>query len=164
MRIAVLGLGFMGSTHIKAMRALPNVTLSAVCSNDPRVLSGDLSGIQGNLGGPGEILDFTGVSKYTEIDRLFADKNVDTVDICLPTHLHVPVAMKALQAGKHVLLEKPVAVLIKPIEQCLGLLAHVSVTALVRACLAQGFVLFLQLALIGVKVDTAMRRPTQSGM
>ena len=74
MRIAVLGLGFMGSTHIKAMRALPNVTLSAVCSNDPRVLSGDLSGIQGNLGGPGEILDFTGVSKYTEIDRLFADK------------------------------------------------------------------------------------------
>lgn len=99
----------MGSTHIKAMRALPNVTLSAVCSNDPKALSGDLSGIQGNLGGPGEKLDFTGVSKYTEIDRLFADRNVDAVDICLPTHLHVPVAIQALQAGKHVLLEKPMA-------------------------------------------------------
>ena len=109
MRIAVLGLGFMGSTHIKAMRALPNVTLSAVCSNDPKALSGDLSAIQGNLGGPGEKLDFTDVSKYSDVSQVFADKNVDAVDICLPTDLHIPVAMKALQAGKHVLLEKPMA-------------------------------------------------------
>jgi predicted dehydrogenase len=109
MRIAVLGLGFMGSTHIKAMRGLPEVTLSAVCSNDPKALSGDLSGIQGNLGGPGEKLDFTGVAKYSNIDDVMADKGIDAVDICLPTALHVPVAMRALQAGKHVLLEKPMA-------------------------------------------------------
>jgi predicted dehydrogenase len=109
MRIAVLGLGFMGSTHIKAMRGLPDVTLAAVCTNDPKALSGDLSAIQGNLGGPGEKLDFSGVSQYREIDQVLADPNVDAVDICLPTSLHVPVAMKAMQAGKHVLLEKPMA-------------------------------------------------------
>ena len=120
MRIAVLGLGFMGSTHIKALRGLPDVTLAAVCSNDPKALSGDLSAIQGNLGGPGEKLDFTGVSKYLDVADVFADKNVDAVDICLPTHLHVPVAMRALKAGKHVLLEKPMALTAADCDALIG--------------------------------------------
>ena len=124
MRIAVLGLGFMGSTHIKALRGLPDVHLTAVCSNDPKALSGDLSAIQGNLGGPGEILDFTGVSKYFDVDQVFADKNVDAVDICLPTHLHVPVAMRALKAGKHVLLEKPMALTAADCDTLVAEAAH----------------------------------------
>jgi predicted dehydrogenase len=109
MRLAVLGLGFMGSTHIKALRSIPGVELAAVFSSDSQKLAGDLSGIQGNLGGPGEQLDFSQVSKYSNIDSLLADPSIDAVDICLPTDLHAPVATQAIRAGKHVLVEKPIA-------------------------------------------------------
>ena len=109
MRIAVLGLGFMGSTHLKALRSIPGAELAAVYSGDPVKLSGDLSSIQGNIGGPGEKLDFTGVAKYTSIPDLLADSSIDAVDICLPTNLHAEVAIQALRSGKHVLLEKPMA-------------------------------------------------------
>src|SRR5229473_5880724 len=64
MRIAVIGLGFMGSTHLKALRDVPTAQLVAVVSSDDKKLAGDLSGIQGNIGGPGEKMDFSGVKKY----------------------------------------------------------------------------------------------------
>jgi len=109
MRIAVIGLGFMGSTHLKAWRSIPEAELVAVYSNDEKKLTGDLSQIQGNLGGPGETFDFGNVRKYRDINELLADPDVEAVDICLPTHLHYATALSALQAGKHVLVEKPIA-------------------------------------------------------
>jgi predicted dehydrogenase len=109
MRLAVLGLGFMGSTHLKALRAIPGAQLAAVYSGDASKLSGDLSAIQGNIGGPGEKFDFSNVAKYTTIEELLADRSIDAVDICLPTHLHADVAVEALRSGKHVLVEKPIA-------------------------------------------------------
>lgn len=109
MRLAVLGLGFMGSTHLKALRDVPGAELAAVFSHDDRKLSGDLSAVQGNLGGPGECFDFSAVAQYRELDALLADPRIDAVDICLPTDLHEPVAVAALRAGKHVLVEKPMA-------------------------------------------------------
>jgi len=109
MRLAVLGLGFMGSTHIKALQTLSGVTLAAVCSNDERALSGDMSGIQGNLGGPGEKLDFSKVKQYRDIDSALDDPDIDAVDLCLPTNFHADVAVEAMRRGKHVLVEKPMA-------------------------------------------------------
>jgi predicted dehydrogenase len=109
MRIAVLGLGFMGSTHLKALRSIPGAELAAVYSRDARKLSGDLSAIQGNIGGPGEKFDFSAAARYTEIEDLLGDPKVDAIDICLPTNLHTPVAIEAMRAGKHVLVEKPMA-------------------------------------------------------
>jgi predicted dehydrogenase len=109
MRIAVLGLGFMGSTHLKALLSLPGVEIGAVFSSDDSKLNGDLSGIQGNLGGLGQRFDFGAVRKYREIEPLLADTSIDAIDICLPTDLHAVVAIEALRAGKHVLVEKPMA-------------------------------------------------------
>ena len=109
MRIAVLGLGFMGSTHLKALRQVPGAELAAVYSSDERKLAGDLTGIQGNIGGPGEKLDFSGVRPFKDIAALLADPSIDAVDLCLPTDLHEPVALAALARGKHVLVEKPMA-------------------------------------------------------
>jgi predicted dehydrogenase len=120
MRIAVLGLGFMGSTHLKALRSIPGAQLAAVYSGDAAKLSGDLSAIQGNIGGPGEKLDFTGVAKYTSIPALLADASVDAVDICLPTNLHSSVAIQALGSGKHVLVEKPIALEVSEAERMLA--------------------------------------------
>jgi len=109
MKFAVLGLGFMGSTHLKALRAIPGVEVAAVASLDERALTGDLSLIQGNIGGPGERLDFSSVKKYRDPYAPLEDPEIDAVDICLPTNLHEAVATAALRAGKHVLLEKPMA-------------------------------------------------------
>jgi predicted dehydrogenase len=109
MRIAVLGLGFMGSTHLKALRNVKDAELGAVVSSDDRKLSGDLSDIAGNLGGPGEKMDFSGAARYHAIEEALRDPEIDAVDICLPTDKHTPVAIEALRAGKHVLVEKPMA-------------------------------------------------------
>jgi predicted dehydrogenase len=109
LRLAVLGLGFMGSTHLKALRSIPAAHVLAVLEQDATRLSGDLSAVRGNLGGPGERMDFSGVKQYREIAPLLADPDIDAVDICLPTDSHAEIAMQALRAGKHVLVEKPMA-------------------------------------------------------
>ena len=120
MKIAVLGLGFMGSTHLKALTHVPDATLAAILSNDKRAREGDLSGVQGNLGGPGERYDFSAVKKYRDPAEVMADPEIDAVDICLPTFLHAPVALQALQAGKHVLVEKPLALTGEEADQLLA--------------------------------------------
>ena len=109
LNIAVVGLGFMGVTHLKAWRQIPSVRLHAVVDADPRKLTGDLSAVAGNLGSGGEQFDFSDVRGYRLLDEALADPAIDAVDICLPTDEHAPAATAALRAGKHVLTEKPMA-------------------------------------------------------
>src|SRR5260370_19454096 len=96
MNIAVLGLGFMGSTHLKALRSVTGATLTAVVSADEKKLSGDLSGIQGNLGGPGEDTHFSGVARYHTFDEALRGPNADSADLCLPIPQQAPVAVAGL--------------------------------------------------------------------
>jgi predicted dehydrogenase len=110
MNVAVLGLGFMGSTHVKAWQSVPGARLAAVMSSNERKLAGDLTSIEGNLGGgTGDMMDFTDVRKYRSVDAALADPDLDAIDICLPTDQHAPTAIAALRAGRHVLVEKPLA-------------------------------------------------------
>jgi predicted dehydrogenase len=109
MRIGVIGLGFMGSTHLQAIARIPGAELAAVMDLDERRLAGDLSGVHGNLGGPSQVFDFSGVRRYRTVEEIAADGDVEAVDICLPTWLHAPAAIQMLRAGKHVLVEKPMA-------------------------------------------------------
>lgn len=109
MKIAVCGLGFMGSTHLRALQKIPGAELVAVASDIPHRLTGDLSDVQGNIGGPGERLDFSRLRKYSDAYEALRDPETEAVDVCLPTNLHAPVAIAALEAGKHVLVEKPMA-------------------------------------------------------
>lgn len=109
MDIGIIGLGFMGSMHLGGYTRIPNVRITAVCDPKPHRVAGDLSDIQGNIGGPGAKYDFASVHGHSDPYKLVADAAVDAVDICLPTHLHLPVALAAFQAGKHVLVEKPMA-------------------------------------------------------
>jgi predicted dehydrogenase len=108
-RIGIVGIGFMGMIHYLAAKHLKGAAVSAIHSRDSKKLAGDWRGIQGNFGPPGEQMDLGEVKRYAKLEHLLADPNVDLVDVCLPTHLHAPVAIQALQAGKHVLVEKAIA-------------------------------------------------------
>lgn len=107
MRIAVVGLGFMGGTHLNAYRRVPGAQVVAVASDDPRVLSGEAAPSAGNLNRPDEKLDLSALRKYARFEDVMADAEVDAVDLCLPTHLHEAATLAALAAGKYVLVEKP---------------------------------------------------------
>lgn len=108
-RIGIVGVGFMGMIHYLAAGRLKGGLVTAICSRDPKKLAGDWRGIQGNFGPPGERMDLSKVKKYETLAAMLADPDVDLVDICVPTHLHAEAALQALSAGKHVLVEKPIA-------------------------------------------------------
>ena len=108
-RIGIVGVGFMGMIHYLASRTLQGARVEAICSRDETKLAGDWRSIRGNFGPRGERMDLAGVKKYRGLDDLLADPNIDLIDICNPTHLHPETAIKALQAGKHVLVEKAIA-------------------------------------------------------
>lgn len=106
MQLAIVGLGFMGATHVKAALTIPNLKL-AVVSRDPEKLKGDLSKVSGNLSTTDVAVDFSQVRTFSSYDEMLADPTIDAVDLCLPTALHEPFTTAALAAGKHVLVEKP---------------------------------------------------------
>jgi predicted dehydrogenase len=107
--IGILGLGFMGATHLAACSKVDGLEVTAVSTRDLKTLSGDLSHIGGNLVRERSFPDFSAAAKYTDWRELIDDPSVDAVDICLPTDLHEGAAVAALDAGKHVLCEKPMA-------------------------------------------------------
>ena len=108
-RIGIAGVGFMGMIHYLAARKLKGARVTAICSRDPKKLAGDWRGIRGNFGPPGQKMDLSRIKKYDHLDALLQDPDIDLVDVCNPTHLHAPTAIAALKAGKHVLVEKAIA-------------------------------------------------------
>ena len=119
LKVGSIGLGFMGKMHLGVYKKRQDVKLVAVSDINPKKLKGDLSG-GGNIPTAGDFFDFSGISCYEKADDLIKDKNVDFVDICLPTYLHAEFTIKALEAGKDVLCEKPMAI---SLEQCNGMIA-----------------------------------------
>ena len=99
-RVAVVGLGVMGTQHVQSYRAINSEGIAnrlvAIC--DPSA-----ERREAELFGPGR------VATYELPADLFADESVDLVSLCTYTDSHVPLAISALEAGKHVLVEKPVA-------------------------------------------------------
>jgi predicted dehydrogenase len=94
MRIAVVGLGFMGGVHLKAVTSLRTVELAAVVSRRA----------------PG-----WAVKRYATLEEALADPEIDAVDLCLPTDMHEANTIASLERGKHVLVEKPMAL---SVESC----------------------------------------------
>jgi predicted dehydrogenase len=108
-RIGIVGIGFMGMIHYLAARKLQGAKVAAICSRDEKKLAGDWRDIRGNFGPRGEMMDLSGLKRYRGLDDLLADLDIDLVDVCNPTHLHPETAIKTLKAGKHVLVEKAIA-------------------------------------------------------
>src|SRR3954468_17042050 len=108
-RIGIVGVGFMGMIHFLAARSLRNAGVVAICSRDEKKLAGDWRDIRGNFGPRGEMMDLSGLRRYRRFEEMLADPHIDLVDVCNPTHLHAETAIAALRAGKHVLVEKAIA-------------------------------------------------------
>ena len=99
----------MGWIHYLSYKKTKGVKVAAVCTRDAKRLAGDWRGIQGNFGPPGEQVDLRGAAKYSQLEDLLEDDGIDLVDLCLPPNMHTEAAIAALEAGKHVFVEKPMA-------------------------------------------------------
>ena len=111
--VAVVGLGMMGRTHLEAWAGIPGFIVAAVVDSDPARLASGIATVgnaSSNIAGQAENLAIpVSARRYTTLDAALADPAVAVVDICLPTPSHHPAALAALTAGRHVLVEKPLA-------------------------------------------------------
>lgn len=117
LRVGLAGVGFMGWIHYLAYRRARGVKLAAICTRDQKKLAGDWRGIQGNFGPPGEQVDVSQMNRYDDVRALIDDPDIDLIDNCLPPNLHAEVSIQALRAGKHVFVEKPMALTAKDCQQ-----------------------------------------------
>jgi predicted dehydrogenase len=108
-RVGIAGIGFMGMTHYLAYQKIRGVKVAALCEQDATRLAGDWRSIKGNFGPAGEMMDLSGIARYSDLDEMLADPTLDLIDCCLPPSWHPKVTIAALEAGKHVFCEKPIA-------------------------------------------------------
>jgi predicted dehydrogenase len=119
-KIGIVGVGFMGMIHYLAAERTAGTRVVALCSRDPKKLAGDWTSIQGNFGPRGTQMDLSAIARYRDFESLLGDPHVDLVDLCVPNDAHAPMAVQALQAGKHVLVEKPIALTIAEADAMLS--------------------------------------------
>jgi predicted dehydrogenase len=95
MKIGILGSGFMGGTHARAYAKIPGVSIAAVSSR--------------HLDKAEKLANEFGARATTDDRSIIEDPSIAAISNTLPTHLHAETTIAALKAGKHVLLEKPLA-------------------------------------------------------
>ncbi|MFA9479805.1 Gfo/Idh/MocA family protein [Phycisphaerales bacterium AB-hyl4] len=107
--VGVIGLGMMGGTHLDVYAKHPSANVVAISDANPDRLSGKEKAA-GNIEGQAKGgIDYSAMKKYADGMELIADPDVALVDICLPTPMHRKFAEAAFAAGKHVMIEKPLA-------------------------------------------------------
>lgn len=94
--VAIIGFGYWGPNLARNFHALPNASLSFICDLDPKLLSRAKK-------------LYPNVAITRKFDDVLRDAKTDAVVIATPISTHVPLATAFLKAGKHVLVEKPLA-------------------------------------------------------
>lgn len=98
LRIGVVGLGWVAGAHIETFKHVKGAKVAAVCSR--RKL--DAKEVESKYGLPLKV--------YNDFDAMLADKSLDVIDICTEHPLHPAQAVAAAKAGKHLVIEKPLAI------------------------------------------------------
>ena len=93
-RIGIIGCGAIGSVHADAYAKVPEAEVAALCDILPDKLKAKAE--RHKIG-----------RTYDDYHKLLADPEIDAVSVCVPNHMHAPIAIDAFKAGKHVFLEKP---------------------------------------------------------
>lgn len=96
LRVGVVGLGFAGTTHTRAYQQVPGVEVVALAG-----LEADRLAVMG--------AEYNIPHLYADWQDLMARDDLDVVSVCTPNFLHAPIAIAALEGGRHVLCEKPLA-------------------------------------------------------
>lgn len=133
--VAVVGLGFMGVTHLRAHLENPQARIAAVCDAIRLPENGVLRGVAGNIKKSDDIHLGPDVKVYRRIEDLLLDPAVQLVDICTPTPLHPEQVTAALRAGKHVLCEKPLARTSAAAREILGVAERASGLLMPAMCM-----------------------------
>jgi len=120
-RVAVIGAGFMGERHARIYAGLPDVELIAVCDVREAAAS--------------DLADRTGARAYSDFRQLLGRDDLDAVSVCTPDALHREPCELAARAGRHVLVEKPIATTVADAEAIVEAAARARVTLLVGHCL-----------------------------
>jgi len=118
-RIGIVGFGLMGHTHLRCYGVLRGVRVVAICDSDKARLKGS-DKLEGNISGDEAVLDLSDIALYTDLKKMLAEEQLDAVSITLPTYMHRDFTVKILDAGAHVLCEKPMAM---NVEQCEDMIA-----------------------------------------
>jgi predicted dehydrogenase len=95
MKVAVIGVGSMGKNHARVYSELPDAELVAVVDADLKTAEA----VANNLG----------THAYADFRKMLVKEKPEAVSIAVPTAMHEQVGMDALEAGAHVLMEKPIA-------------------------------------------------------
>lgn len=114
-RVGVIGYGYWGPKHVRVLRSIPNVSVHIADHDAERRARA--------------VHAFPDIPVYASIDLLFPE--VDAVVIALPVSLHHPAALQALRAGKHVLVEKPLALTVRDSESLIEAAADTQRTLMV---------------------------------
>ena len=101
-RVAVVGLGYWGPNLARVVAMSPDMELAVLCDSD----EGRLSELA---------RQYPGVATASGLDPVVADPTIDAIVLATPAETHHALALRALKAGKHVLVEKPLA---KTVAQC----------------------------------------------
>ncbi|MEP2704446.1 MAG: Gfo/Idh/MocA family oxidoreductase [Roseibium sp.] len=104
-RVAILGAG-IGSAHLAGYRALPDRFKVTVM--------GELDTERAK-----KVIGDDDIRIETDMDKIMSDPEIDVIDVCLPPHLHHSVVLQALNAGKHVVCEKPLVTSLKEADELL---------------------------------------------
>lgn len=95
-RIGMVGTGFAASFHADAARRVVGMQAEVVAVTSGRYENAERFAAEHHVS-----------RTYRQYDEMLADEGVDVVDLCVPTNIHLPMALKAVRAGKHVIVEKP---------------------------------------------------------
>ena len=98
-RVAVIGVNGQGGAHVAEWTSLPDVDLVAICDLDKAAYEKACKRIKGEGRKKPEY--------YSDLRKLFENKNIDAVSIATPNHWHAVMAVWAMQSGKDVYVEKP---------------------------------------------------------
>jgi predicted dehydrogenase len=107
-KVGVIGTGFIGPAHIEALRRLGNIEVAALaeCSEGVAKSKAEMLGIE---------------KYYGDYKQLLKDRDIQSVHICSPNYLHYQMAKEALEAGKHTICEKPLAISVAEAEELVEL-------------------------------------------